>query len=368
MNRYPITSARIRPLQERPGPFLSDANRDVLRKELIGPTTAERAANRQARIGQIADPTAVGAYINSGRATGGRVNPTAENQGDIFTTNWVYDPESGTRRQAQGWFAPWEIEDNQGNPVYDESSPEWQKAAQLRLEVRANNQVAQNRQIEQDYQREVVPSQTANRLAAGLQTAGFEFTPGYLNDAANRESLYNSRGNLGGFVNANPNSVRQGGFNPYLLQNQGLWSGRDDPMGVQERARQAHAASLREEGTYSSPMEAEVDGGYDYRQRRYAGATAGPGGVVQENISYPQLPQMRPPGYGRPGDPDYDAWEIRRQDRERTHPGTTAPSSYLPRDPSEEGPFSTGGEYRYLSGRGPRASLSNYSARIRPRY
>ena len=308
MNRYPITSARIRPLQERPGPFLSDANRDVLRKELIGPTTAERAANRQARIGQIADPTAVAGYIDSGRATGGRVNPTAENQGDIFTTNWVYDPESGTRRQAQGWFAPWEIEDNQGNPVYDESSPEWQKAAQMRLEVRANNQVAQNRQSEQDYQREVVPSQTANRLAAGLQTAGIGVAAGALNNAEFREGLYNSRGNLPGYVgsiNATRNRPQYG--------------------------------------------ETEGDGGYDPRQRRYAGATAGPGGVVESSISYPQA--------------DMDRFDVGRPGQD-----SSPPTLRLPRDPSEEGPFSTGGEYRYLSGRGPRASLTNYSARIRPRY
>lgn len=73
-------------------------------------------------------------------------------------------------------------------------------------------------------------------LAGELGAAGYEFMPGFLADAANRQALYESRDNLLGFANRNKDNVAKGGFgNAYQMQNRGLWSGADDPFGVRAK-------------------------------------------------------------------------------------------------------------------------------------
>ena len=107
-----------------------------------------------------------------------------------------------------------------------------------------------------EYERSSAPSKLAGELGA----AGYEFMPGFLGDAANRQALYESRDNLLGYARGNRGNVAKGGFgNAYQLQNRGLWSGAQDPFGLEARKRNDSLRELQEEGQY--PVIAQ--GGYN---------------------------------------------------------------------------------------------------------
>lgn len=346
MNRYPITSARIRPLERPVSPFLSDVDRDQLRADYLGPqyTPQQYEENDIALRGQKLADSLRGKY-----RTYNELEASLNPQFQFATTSQlpVADPGSAAgaaELKRRGYIMIDNGGEEGGGPSYVapgdiERYREYQ--AQNRAKQILGNELnrQQTAQSNAEAAQRQVDLRQANQLYGGLAEAGVSFAPGSLNRADVREDIWNSRGNIPGLVSRQSN----------------------DAEGYLRSPLSRSPFSMR----WNPQQEYPTEGGdmVDPRAPRYQGATAGPNGVVESRISYPQADMDRFDIYRPPaGTPRYrdEAPSPRNDMRDRYQR-----EGYEP-DFGETNALAS--RYNRRLGPAPTASLSSFRSRLRPRY